>query len=239
MPKERNLQLKQSHRDASPLENGGPAWHTCIICQAEEKMITPRIHPASQYLEYFKARKFITRVSVFLIVIMLVAQQPAPALASGETLYSGMNERKALQGTPLEPPTHNGKSLVVDQAAQKLRLYEDGVEVLALSASTGAPGSYTPAYSGYVGPYKKTIVSDDGLKADHAWYLFMNHGKIYIHGAPYTLSKEGTKIYIGLEFLGVAPVSHGCIRLFPADIEWLNTWNPEGVPILITPPVFE
>lgn len=59
-------------------------------------------------------------------------------------------------------------------------------------------------------------------------------GNIYIHGAPYTLS-DGAKAYAGLESLGVRPSSHGCIRLHPADAEWLTAWDPRGVPILITP----
>ena len=134
---------------------------------------------------------------------------------------------------PFAPSTLLGKALVVDQDTQVLRVYEDGVEIRTLPASTGVPPLYTPAFSGYIGRYVNTIYGYGEL-ADNAWYVFTAGGNIYIHGAPYTLS-EGEKVYAGLEFLGVRPSSHGCIRLYPADAEWLTTWDPQGVPILITP----
>ena len=132
------------------------------------------------------------------------------------------------------PPVLVGKALVVDQDAQMLRVYEDGIEIRTLSASTGVSLSYTPAFRGHVGRYAGTIYGYGSL-ADNAWYVFTARGNIYIHGAPYRLS-EGVKMYEGLEFLGVQPSSHGCIRLYPADAEWLAQWDPRGVPILITPP---
>jgi len=132
-----------------------------------------------------------------------------------------------------QPPALVGKALVVDQDTQVLRVYEDGIEIRTLPASTGVPSLYTPAFSGYIGRYVSTIYGYGEL-ADNAWYVFTAGGNIYIHGAPYTLS-EGEKVYEGLELLGVRPSSHGCIRLHPADAEWLTTWDPQGVPILITP----
>lgn len=134
----------------------------------------------------------------------------------------------------VQPPTLAGKALVVDQDTQVLRVYEDGVEIRTLLVSTGVPSLYTPAFLGQVGHYVSTIYGYGGL-SDNAWYIFTAGGNIYIHSAPYTLS-EGMKVYEGLEFLGVQPSSHGCIRLHPSDAEWLVSWNPLGVPILITSP---
>ncbi|MEA3340174.1 MAG: L,D-transpeptidase [Chloroflexota bacterium] len=144
----------------------------------------------------------------------------------------------SIQPTPLPdttwPPSPVGKALVVDQDAQVLRVYEDGVEVRALPASTGAPPLYTPAFLGHIGRYASTIYGYGAL-ADNAWYVLTARGNIYIHGAPYTLS-EGVKVYKEeIKSLGVRPSSHGCIRLHPADAEWLTAWNPRGAPILITP----
>ncbi|MBN2393566.1 MAG: L,D-transpeptidase [Anaerolineae bacterium] len=134
------------------------------------------------------------------------------------------------------PPTSKGKALVVDQTEQVLRVYEDGVEIRTLPVSTGVRMSYTPPFEGYVGHYVRTMYGFGSL-VDHAWYLTKATGNIYIHGTPYT-KVEGAKVYEGLEFLGVKPSSHGCIRLHPDDAEWLFTWGPEGVPIRVTPPDF-
>ena len=133
----------------------------------------------------------------------------------------------------VQPPALVGKALVVDQDTQMLHIYEDGVEIRTLLASTGVPPLYTPAFLGHIGRYARTIYGY-GERADNAWYVFTAGGNIYVHGAPYTLS-DGAKMYTGLESLGVRPSSHGCIRLHPADAEWLTAWDPRGVPILITP----
>ncbi|OQY20052.1 MAG: hypothetical protein DRJ03_11735 [Chloroflexi bacterium] len=114
-----------------------------------------------------------------------------------------------------------------------LRVYENGVEIRALPASTGIPPLHTPAFLGHIGRYASTIYGYGEL-ADNAWYVLTARGNIYIHGAPYTLS-EGIKVYKEIESLGVRPSSHGCIRLHPADAEWLTAWDPQSAPILITP----
>jgi len=144
---------------------------------------------------------------------------------------------RLIQPTPIPdttwPPSLEGKALVIDQDAQVLRVYEDGVEVRALPASTGIPPLHTPAFLGHIGRYASTIYGYGEL-ADNAWYVLTARGNIYIHGAPYTLS-EGIKVYKEIESLGVRPSSHGCIRLHPADAEWFTAWDPQSAPILITP----
>jgi lipoprotein-anchoring transpeptidase ErfK/SrfK len=134
----------------------------------------------------------------------------------------------------VQVPAPQGKALVVDQAAQVVRVYEDGVEICTLPASTGVPPLYTPAFRGHVGYFAGTIYGH-GSWADDAWYVFRAGGNIYLHGLPYTTS-EDEKAYTGGEFLGVRPASHGCIRLAPADARWLTRWDPGGVPIVVTPP---
>jgi lipoprotein-anchoring transpeptidase ErfK/SrfK len=136
----------------------------------------------------------------------------------------------------LSPPAVRGKALVVDQSAQVLRVYEDGMEVRTIPVSTGVRRYYTPAFNGTVGHYAATFYSF-GTFVDHAWYLTKAWGNIWIHGAPYT-EVEGEKVYYDLEFLGVKPSSHGCIRVSPEDAVWLLDWRPQGVPIRVTPPDF-
>lgn len=142
--------------------------------------------------------------------------------------------QQVLVDDAVDPPASVGKALVVDQDAQVLRVYEDGVEIRTLPVSTGEPPLHTPAFSGRVRYYIGSFYSF-GTWADQAWYLFMGSAEIMIHGAPYTLAEDGEKVYQGLEHLGVRPSSHGCIRLHPNDAEWLTAWNPHGVPIVITP----
>lgn len=127
-----------------------------------------------------------------------------------------------------------GRFILVDQGAQQMLVYEDGVLVKAIPCSTGLPGLYeTPAWSGTVGEYWGTFFAD-GLYADDAWFLFQHRGNILIHSLPYTL-EAGMRLYEGEEALGERPSSHGCIRIHPEDARWLKAWNPAGVPIVITP----
>jgi len=132
------------------------------------------------------------------------------------------------------PPVSRGKALVVDQARQMLYVYEDGVLIRALPVSTGVPPYYTPSFVGTVGYYVDSLYGYGGW-ADHGWYITKARGNIYIHSVPYIISENGEKVYQGLEFLGVRPSSHGCIRLHPDDAQWLKEWSPTGVPIVITP----
>lgn len=155
---------------------------------------------------------------------VIVVPQTLPTVETSLTLEPNTEQLLALAG----------KALVVDQVAQLMHVYEDGVEIRTLPVSTGVPPLYTPAFHGRVGRYATTIYSH-GQWADNAWYVLTAGGNIYIHSSPYRVV-EGTRVYQGLEFLGVQPSSHGCIRLHPADAEWLTAWNPEGVLIVIRPP---
>ncbi len=125
--------------------------------------------------------------------------------------------------------------IVVNQNLQQMTVGE-GSTVRTFPVSTGDPEKLwrTPAWSGRVGNYWGTF-STRGVYADHGWYLFKAGGSILIHGAPYTVDELGNKIYEQLDALGLYPASRGCIRMNPADIEWLSQWNPQDVPIIILP----
>jgi lipoprotein-anchoring transpeptidase ErfK/SrfK len=129
-----------------------------------------------------------------------------------------------------------GTYIIVNQNAQRMLVVEAGRTVRAIAISSGDPdrGWYTPAWTGKVGPYWGTFTAN-GVTADDAWYLFQAGGSILIHSVPYTVGFDGSKVYQGLENLGVFPASRGCIRVAPEDASWLTQWGPYDVPIVVLP----
>jgi lipoprotein-anchoring transpeptidase ErfK/SrfK len=129
----------------------------------------------------------------------------------------------------------NGKALVVDQSTQIMRVFEGASLVRLMPVSTGIDRYHTPAFKGRVGHYVSSF-HGYGSSVDHAWYITRVAGNIYIHGAPYSV-RDGRKVYEDIDFLGVQPSSHGCVRIHPTDAEWLLEWDPIGAQIVITAPV--
>lgn len=129
-----------------------------------------------------------------------------------------------------------GTYVIVNQNAQRMTVVEDGHVLRTLPVSTGDPdrGWYTPAWAGRIGAFWGTFTAN-GVTADNAWYLFKAGGSILIHSAPYTLAADGTKLYQGMNDLGVFPASRGCIRVAPDDAAWFTQWNPFDVPIVVLP----
>ena len=127
--------------------------------------------------------------------------------------------------------------VVIDLKTQTMFVWDPAAEasLRELPVSTGdeSRGYRTPPWYGLVGKYEGTFQSF-GVYADEGWYLFEDHGKILIHGAPYK-RVDGQKVYEDIEALGAYPASHGCIRLVPADAAWFTEWNPQGVPLAILP----
>lgn len=125
--------------------------------------------------------------------------------------------------------------IYIHQDLQTMFLFEDGEVTRTVPCSTGLPTvrTYTKPWLGRVGVYWGTFFAFD-VYADEAWYLFRDDGSILIHSAPYTLD-DGEKVYQEQELLGVAPASHGCIRIPPEDASWLTAWGPKDVLTLITP----
>jgi hypothetical protein len=126
--------------------------------------------------------------------------------------------------------------IYVDQATQRMLIFEHGRLRRNIACSTGLPDddTYTVAWEGRVGYYAGTFRSF-GVYADDAWYLFQCQGAILVHSLPYTLEGD-VKVYQDRELLGVRPSSHGCVRISPEDARWLTEWNPEGVLMTITDP---
>lgn len=126
--------------------------------------------------------------------------------------------------------------VIVNQNAQRMTVVENGRVLRTVPVSTGDPdrGWYTPAWSGRIGEYWGTFTAN-GVSADEAWYLFQAGGSILIHSAPYTLAPDGSKIYQGMNDLGVFPASRGCIRISPDDAAWFSDWGPYNTPIVVLP----
>lgn len=140
-------------------------------------------------------------------------------------------------------PAKADARIVIAQDRQRLLIYERGNLVRELPISTGWPGkreTATPAWRGPVGDYWGTFTSF-GTTQDDGYWLFTDYlpdgrwnGDILLHGAPYTIGEDGSKEY-DIAGIGIAPISHGCIRLLPADMAWFRAWDPEGVEVEIQP----
>lgn len=161
---------------------------------------------------------------------------PTPSPTATSTRRPTATPSPTTPATPTIPQT--GRFLLVNQDEQMLHIYEDGTEVRIIPISTGRPvaNAFTPAWRGKVGPYWGSgPFLNTHLWSDHMWYLFPGaRGSILIHSVPYDRDGD-VKIYDRLDALGVEPASHGCVRISPQDAEWLQTWDPVGVPIQITP----
>ena len=140
-------------------------------------------------------------------------------------------------------PARADARIVIAQNQQRMLIYERGALIKSLPISTGWPGrreTSTPTWSGRVGEYWGTF-SSFGTTQDDGYWLFTDYlpdgrwnGDILIHGAPYTLDGDGGKQY-DTGGIGIAPISHGCIRLLPADMAWFRAWDPQGVAVEIQP----
>jgi len=153
-----------------------------------------------------------------------VSSDPAPDDAARPAA-----KRAGKEWDPME------RAIMIDQNAQQTYVYENGFKIKTIPCSTGKPilDHFTPTWVGRVGELRGTIFSF-GVYADNAWELFKASGTILIHGAPYVYI-DGKKVYQDLDSLGHYPSSHGCIRVHPADADWLTAWDISGVPVVVTP----
>lgn len=182
-------------------------------------------------------REYATFLDERMVSVIFVLQDAWLANASDQLFasfdLSVAQPRDNDAGLPEPSPD---RSLLVDQAAQRMYVYESGVLVRELPVSTGRPTSVTltRAWSGVVGENLGSGGVDGGMYADFKWFLFQDlYGSILIHSVPYTRQGDD-KVYDQLDALGIRPASRGCVRISPDDAQWLKVWNPVGVPIEIS-----
>jgi L,D-transpeptidase catalytic domain/Family of unknown function (DUF5719) len=108
------------------------------------------------------------------------------------------------------------KRILVSLADQRVYFFESGVIVNVFRCSTGAGGTPTGNYS---------ILAHRGTVSGCNYWMDWrpNYG---MHAWP---------SYLGAyeENLGVAPRSHGCIRLHPLEAYWPYQWAPDGTPLTV------
>lgn len=148
---------------------------------------------------------------------------------------------RALAGADF--PAKTEARIVIAQDQQRMLIYQGGKLIKSLPISTGLPTARktsTPVWTGPITDYWGTF-SSFGTTQDDGYWLFTDrlpdgrwNGDILIHGAPYLIGAGGEKVY-DTGGIGVAPISHGCIRLLPEDMVWFRGWDPQGVTVEIQP----
>jgi len=140
-------------------------------------------------------------------------------------------------------PVKTDARVVIAQDQQRMLIYERGKLIKTFPISTGLPTARetsTPTWTGPITDYWGTF-SSFGTTQDDGYWLFADrlpdgrwNGDILIHGAPYLPGPGGEKVY-DTGGIGVAPISHGCIRMLPEDMIWFRSWDPLGVTVEIQP----
>jgi len=208
-----------------------------VLAQAQVEVATPAPRTATSSPSPTPEPTFTATVSS--PTRAAATSTPRPTATPTSTVPPTATASPSITPFPFDTRADLDRFIYIDQAVQRMFVFEKGRLLRNIACSTGAPqpDKYTPAWNGQVGYYHGTFFSFD-VYADDAWYLFQHDGAILIHSLPYTV-EDGVKVYQDREFLGVRPVSHGCIRISPENAKWLTEWNPEGVTIVITDPYLE
>ena len=160
------------------------------------------------------------------------------AVVASTSPETSMEETPDSTATPFPFDTHQelARFIYVDQGTQLMYVFEYGGLLREIPCSTGLPDDdkYTEEWSGGVGDYWGTFFAF-GVYADEAWYLYKSAGSILVHSLPYVY-RNGYKVYLDRDALGVRPASHGCIRISPEDAAWFTAYNPRDVLMTITDP---
>jgi lipoprotein-anchoring transpeptidase ErfK/SrfK len=107
--------------------------------------------------------------------------------------------------------------------------------IAKLPVSTGLDGSTPIGTFKVFSRSKNTFYTERPQEKMHFMTRFTvgrNGGNIGFHGIPYVISKQGR-----IPFptpLGVAPSSHGCIRMLDAHAEWVFNNLPRGATVTVT-----
>lgn len=125
------------------------------------------------------------------------------------------------------------KSVEVDLKAQQTHLFYGDRAVATFTVSTGAPQTPTPR-----GDFQIHKIEDLRISGGRPRYLMPNYlslvknGAFGFHALPSLRNDQGVFWTEALNHIGQA-VSHGCIRLLPADSEKLKNFVSVGTPVSI------
>lgn len=148
---------------------------------------------------------------------------------AAETSTITVPEKPTQDGITLELVTPS-QSIVVDISEQRLRAYENGVEVKTFLISSGKKGFSTPL--------GKTEVIAKIPVMTYAWnYGAGNPNNYYLPNVKWNL-RFRKHYYIHSAYwhnnFG-RPMSHGCINTSVKDAEWIYNWAQVGATVEIVP----
>ena len=209
--------------EASLVDNAGASGTSPPLTQAPSSLSSPTTTPSPRPIRLRDAEVGATSPTM-----TVTATSPE----------SATREAPEPDPTPFPFDTHPelARFIYLDQGTQFMYVFENGELLREIPCSTGLPDDdkYTEEWSGAVGDYWGTFFAFD-VYADEAWYLYKSAGSILVHSLPYVY-RNGYKVYLDRDALGVRPASHGCIRIAPEDAAWFTAYNPKGVLMTITDP---
>ncbi|MFA6587751.1 MAG: L,D-transpeptidase family protein [Patescibacteria group bacterium] len=126
----------------------------------------------------------------------------------------------------------SGKLIVVDISEQKLKRYENGKLIKTYRVSTGKWSMPTPLGNFSIKNKMNVAYSRKYSLYMDNWMAFTSDGAYGIHSLPYWKLKNGGIYYEGVKHLGIR-VSHGCIRLSPAESKEVFKWAEISTPVRV------
>ncbi len=237
-----NLGTQREADRKSAFFNSDPAGNW--LAQNRIQMTTKRVDPNDTgsflfwakapeqngiYREYFgpvaEHIKWLDAETVFLVDINVGNVEPTPEI-SKYSVY--INKSANLSTLNLE----KGKSIEADLSEQKMYVKIGDFLVDTFTISTGK--SSTPTPKG-----KFQILLKQEVRVAGAWphyvmpnFMMFKKGGYGIHALPSLSNDHGTFWREALQHIGT-PLSHGCMRLLPADSNFIWDFAEVGTPVTV------
>jgi|GEM_PF-1962899 lipoprotein-anchoring transpeptidase ErfK/SrfK len=133
----------------------------------------------------------------------------------------------------LEP--FDKKIIHIDLSEQKARVVSNDKIIKTYPVSSGAYETPTPQGEFQVHRKQELRISSQAVPYRMPYYIaFKQSGSHGLHALPYLGDNKESSLFWqeARSHIGI-PVSHGCVRLLPEDIEELFGWAEIGTPIYI------